>query len=489
MAENLKQKAARGIVWKFLDQGGTQLIQFISGIYIARLLSPEDYGLVGMMAIFMAISTVFIDSGFRAILIQKSKDVTRDDMTVVFYFNLFISLLFFLLIFFSAPIISEFYHEPKLVPVARWMAINLVLSSLGLVHQVIFDIRLNFRTTTKIGLISQLISVFTGVGMAILGYGVWALVAMTLVASFIRTVLLWVIHWWLPDLYFNFQVFRDLFAKSSKMLFAGILNQTSQQFFSIIIGRFYTTLDVGFYSQGKKLQSRIGDFITSSIQNVMLPVQSQIKDDIARLKNTTRVNVRVTTLIAFPAIIGLIVIAEPFVELFLTEKWMASVYYIQVLSVAGIFSVLNSATGSYMLPIGRINLIVKFTVFYSFVLFLIVFTGLIFKVNLKILILAKVFQEVILLIVYGIFSRKIIGYGLKQIMEDAAPAFIFSLLMGAGVYFIGKRFSVNLLVLFIQVVFGMGVYILLNYLINRKMFQEILSMVKTMNQSRKVEKR
>ncbi len=269
MVENLKQKAAKGILWKFLDQGGTQLIQFISGIYIARILSPDDYGLVGMMAIFLGISQVFIDSGFKATLIQKGNDITNDDYNVVFYFNLTISIFFYSLIFMGAPKMADFFNEPRLTVVARVLGFNLVLISLGMIHQIIFEKKINFKTLTKINLISIFVSVCSGIGLALVGYGVWALVAMVLVENFVRSLLLWIINKWVPDLSFRLSVFKKLFATGSKLLFAGILQQISMNIFSLVIGRFFTTTDVGFYSQARKLQQRIGDFITYSIQGVL----------------------------------------------------------------------------------------------------------------------------------------------------------------------------------------------------------------------------
>lgn len=479
MVDNLKQKAAKGIVWKFLGQGGTQFIQFISGIYIARLLSPEDYGLVGMLAIFMGISGIFINSGFKATLIQKGAKATHDDYTVVFYFNTAISIVFYFLIFFGAHWIAQFFNEPRLVIVARVLGLNLILTSLGMIHQVIFEKKLNFRTLTKIRIITVSISVGLGIVYASKGFGVWALVIMMVSENLARTILFWILNRWMPKLRFDFIVFKSLFAKGSQLLIAGILQQLNQNIFSFVIGKFFTTADVGFYSQGQKLQKRIGDFITLSIQGVMFPVQTLMKDDLPRLKNAVRKNLMITTLVAFPASVGIIVVAEPFIQLFLTEKWMQTVYYLQILAVAGMFYVVRASASSFLMALGKFNIIVRLNVLNIMLLIVIITIGLMLDVDLKLLIFGKVIQEFIIFIVTVYYTNKIIAYNALEIIKDIFPALFFSIFMGVIVYGLGMRFNITFTILGIQVLFGILTYILLNSLFNRKMFAEVVNMAKS----------
>ena len=253
MTSNLKEKAAKGLVWKFVEQGGTQLIQFVSGIYIARILSPEDYGLVGMMAIFLGISQFFIDSGFRSTLIQKGNDVTNDDYNVVFLFNLFVSIFFYLLIFFGAPLIADFYGEPRLLGVARILGLNLIFISLGIINQTILEKKLNFRTLTKVRLISILFSVVLGIVLAVKNYGVWSLVVMAVLENIVRTALVWIINRWIPNFTFNINTFKELYSNGIKIFIAGISNNISNNLYSLIIGKYFTVQDVGFFSQVPKV--------------------------------------------------------------------------------------------------------------------------------------------------------------------------------------------------------------------------------------------
>lgn len=473
MTDNLKEKAAKGILWKFLDQGGTQLIQFIAGIYIARILSPEDYGLIGMMAIFIGISQMFIDSGLKATLIQKGTAVSQDEYNVVFYFNLLVSLIFSTIIFFSAPAISEFYSEPKLIPVARILGANLVLMALGTIQTLILEKRLNFKTITKVKLVSIFSSVLAGIVIATLGFGVWALVAMFIVESTTKTTLLWIINKWRPNISFKIKVLRELFPTGFKILLNGLLVQINQNIYSLVIGKYFSTHDVGFYSQGRKLQQRIGDFITYSIQGVMFPVQSLIKDDIQRLKKSVRKNINISVLVAFPAIVGLIVIAKSFILLFLTEKWLPSVYFLQILSISGMLFVVNSALRSYLIPLNKVTFLVRFAFSSTTVLVLLLGTSIVFKCNLKIIVTIKIIQELYNLVVLLIFSKKFINYKLKEFVSDTLQPLLFSLLMGAVVYATSFIFDSSLLALALQVSVGISSYLVLNYFFNKTTFNEL----------------
>jgi len=478
MAESLKQKAAKGLVWKFLGQGGTQLIQFISGIYIARILSPEDYGLIGMMAIFLGISQLFVDSGFRATLIQKGKEVTHDHYNVVFIFNISVSVLFYVIIFFGAPYIVSFYDEPRLLWVSRILAVNIILSSLGLIHQTILEKKLNFRTLTKIRLVSVLTSVLLGVILAVRGYGVWALVAMTISESLVRVVLISWVDKWSPTFSFNTTIFRELFSKGITIFFAGILQQINNNLFAMIIGKYFTTTDVGYYSQGRKLQKRIVDFINSTIQGVMYPVQSLMQDDIPRLKNAVRKNVKITTLVIFPAALGLIAIAKPFILLFLTEKWLPSVYFLRVLSIAGLIYIIRTSASSFLMAMGRFNIIAWIGSLNSILLITIIALGLILKVDIKTLVLGKILQETVSFWIIVYYSQKIVKYRINELIGDIFPALVYSTVMLIFVILLGSTYEYSLWMLFIQTSVGVIIYGTLNYIFNRRMFYEIMDQIR-----------
>ena len=480
VSDNLKHKAATGIIWKFLDQGGKQLLQLISGIYIARILLPDDYGLIGLMTIFIGISIAFIDSGFRSALIQKGTEVTQDDYNTVFYFNLSIGFFFFLLIYWGAPFIARFYNEPRLILIARVLGVNLIFTALGLIHLTIFEKNINFKTITKINLISISISIALGVGMASFGYGVWALVSMALSENLIRTIMLWIINRWRPNLSFSVKSFRELYSVGGKLLFVGILVLFNQNFISMVIGKVFTTADVGFYAQAQKFQSRITEFISTPIQGVIFSVQSIIKDDLPRLKNAVRTNVKIITLFSFPAIIGFMVVGEPFIKIFLTEKWMPSLFYLHMISLAALILVLRGATSSYVFPIGKVNFMVRMTIFSNLLLLVIIGIGVVFKVDLKLLVAGTVLHEFLFFIIYFYLSRPLIGYKFREVFVDIMPPTINSTIMGVIVYLIGRQLGISIQILLLQVIVGAVTYLSLNYFFNKTMFNEILSFAKSL---------
>jgi len=471
--DNLKHKAATGIIWKFLDQGGTQLLQVISGIYIARILSPDDYGLIGMMAIFLGISYVFIDSGFRSTLLQRGNNVSLDDYNTVFYFNTVVSLFFYLLIYFTAPFISEFYQESRLLLVARVIGLNIVILALGSIPQLIFEKKINFKTISKINLTATILSVTSGIVLAVTGFGVWALVSMFLVESLVKTTLLWVLNKWRPRFSFSRDSFKSLFQSGSKLLLSSIVWQVGQNSFSMVIGKFFTITDVGFYDQARKFQQRTGEIITLSIQGVLFPVQSLIKDDLPRFKNAIRTNVKLTTFIALPAIFGFIAIAEPFVLIALGDKWGPSITYMQLLSIGGIFFVISYSINSMLLPLGKFNFILRLSIFTNLMLIVIIILTIVTKSSINILILGKIIHELLILIVSVIFAYKFIKYTTWEILKDVFPSIANSFLMGCFVVTLRLIFGINLPVILSQIVVGIISYWILSYFSNKKTYLEV----------------
>jgi len=307
------------------------------------------------------------------------------------------------------------------------------------------------------------------------GFGVWALVAMPLSENLIRTLLLWIINKWRPNFSVSVRSFKELYSVGSKLLFIGILTLVNQNFIPIVIGKLFTISDVGFFSQAQRFQGKVTEFISTPIQGVTLSVQSIIKDDFPRLKNAVRTNVKITALFSFPAIIGFMIIGEPFIKIFLTDKWMPSLFYLQMISLAAVILVLRSATSSYVFPIGKINFMVRMTIFSNVVFLAFLGAVLLFNLGLKILVASTVLHELVVFVVYFYFSRPLIGYKFREVFMDVLPATAFSIIMGILVYLIQIQFGINLIIFFIQIFVGAITYLLLNYLFNKKMFNEILS--------------
>ncbi|MCP4552300.1 MAG: lipopolysaccharide biosynthesis protein [Bacteroidetes bacterium] len=473
----LKQKAIKGIVWDFFGKGGTQVIQFLIGILIARILVPEDYGLIGMLMIFLVISQTFINAGFSAALVQRGKSITQKDYSTIFYFNLIAGLILYSVLFYFAPHIASFYNEPRLILLARVIGINLIIMSLGMIQNTIYVKKINFKTTAKIALIAILFSSLLGFYMAIKGCGVWSLAVMILSENLLRTILLWYYSSWKPSLVFSMKSFKDLFLFGSNLLVAGLVNSLGNNIYSMVIGKYYSTIDVGYFSQAKKIQERTSLLVTQSIQSVLFPTLSLIKDEISRYRNSVRSNVKATTFLVFPMIFGLIAISEPFVRLLLTEKWLPSVVYIQLLSAGGIFYTLSQINYSVCIVIGRANFYMKYTIASNIILIGIISLCLLIEVNLFYLIVGKIVWQFFDFIFFFIFIRSKIKYKLREYISDVFPSMIVSIVMGAIVYFIGYCFGYSWSILIIQILCGILVFVLLNLLLNKKLITEMFRIV------------
>jgi len=313
--------------------------------------------------------------------------------------------------------------------------------------------------------------------MTKLGFKYWALVAMTLLQNAIFTITIWIINKWTPTLSFNFTIFKELYSKSIQIFTAGIISSIGNNIYSVMIGRYFTTNDVGFFSQGQKLQKRVGNIIVSSMQNVMYPVQSRMQDDLPRLKNAVRKNLKYTTLVTLPAIIGFIAIAKPFVLITLTEKWLPSIYYLQILSVAAIFTTIKAALNSYINALGLFQLSLKFSLLRNSIPIILIIIGLVLKLDLKILVLGLPITELLSFTWVLYFSKKIINYTIREVVIDLFPSVMTSVIMGAVVLYLSDKFQVNIYTLILQVIIGGISYILLNYLFNKELLYEAKSLL------------
>ncbi len=333
MAESLKQKTIIGTLWSSVDRFASAGINFILGLVLARLLLPKEYGLIAMISIFMAISQSIIDSGFSNALIRK-KNRTEADNSTTFYFNIVVGFIMYAVLFVLAPYIAEFYCEPILTSIIRVMGISLFFSSISIVQQALLTIKIDFKTQTKISLLSVIISGIIGIVIAYTGYGVWALVAQAVIASFIRTLFLWFFVKWKPVTGFSMESFHYLFGYGSKLLISGIMETIYRNLYVIVIGKAFSALHLGFYSRGEQLSYFPANNITGVIQRVTFPVLSEIQDDEERLKRNFFKILHVVVYITFPVMILLIVTSLPLVKIVLTEKWLGCVPVIQILSIS-----------------------------------------------------------------------------------------------------------------------------------------------------------
>ncbi|MDE6482701.1 MAG: lipopolysaccharide biosynthesis protein [Rikenellaceae bacterium] len=323
----------KGVIWSAVERFSVQGVQFLLSIVIARLISPAEYGLIAMLAIFMAVAQTFIDSGFGNALIQK-KDRDETDYSTVFYFNILVSVVLYGILFWCAPLIAEFYKQPLLTEVTRWVGLNLILSSFSIVQRTRLSIELNFKAQTKASLASVVISGAIGIYTAYHGWGVWALVVQSLSNNLLVTVLLWVMAKWVPLLKFSIASFKQLFSFGSKLLASALMHTIYLNLYSLVIGRVYNAVDVGYYNRAYSISQYPSTNIVSVICRVIYPVQCEHQHDQAWLEETFLKYLRLSCFVVFPLMILLAVIAKPLVLIVLTEKWLPSAELISILSLA-----------------------------------------------------------------------------------------------------------------------------------------------------------
>lgn len=352
MTESLKKKTGTALFWSFTDKGGQQVIQLIFGCILARLLSPDEFGLIAVLAIFTAVAAILQESGFSSALIRK-KTVSQDEYSTVFYFNIFISIFIYFLFFLCAPLIGDFYDKPILTNLSRFIFLAFVFNAFGIIQNVNLVRNMDFQTNTRITLVSGILSGGVAIAMAFNGFGVWSLAAQLVMQSFIRTLLLWLFIKWVPIQKFTISHLSNMGKYSVKLLLSAILNQVCSNIYSIIIGKHFSLSQAGLYSQAYKLNVIPQSVISDGIKNVALPMFSKIGDDVHREKKAFRKIVRITSFITFPVALILMVMAKPIITILLSAKWIDAIPILQILAISGAIYPLYVLIGTFMQHRGK----------------------------------------------------------------------------------------------------------------------------------------
>ena len=335
MADSLKQKTISGMIWSGIQRFGTMGISFISNMVLARLLTPEDFGCIGMLAIFITVSNTFVDGGFGSALIQK-KEPTQRDYSTIFWWNLFLSIVLYGVLYVGAPYISQFYRIPLLSSVLRVQGIVLIIHALNIIQSNQLRKRLNFKKLAVVNVVSQLVGVPVAIVTAWSGWGVWALVAQQIVASSMTSLLLWTLNRWMPDLCFSMESFKQLFGFGSFILCSNLINTICNNVQGLLIGRFFNPAIMGYYTQARKLEEVASHSFSSVIDQVSYPVLSKFQSDNDAMQNVLKKMVLMLSFVTFPLMLILVLIAEPLITLLYGVKWLSCVPYFQILCVAGI---------------------------------------------------------------------------------------------------------------------------------------------------------
>jgi len=326
---NTKSMVLSSLFWKLMERSGTQGIGFIISMVLARLLLPEDYGLIALVTIFIVLANVFVQSGFNTALIQK-KNADEVDFSSVFYLSLVVAALLYVIIYFSAPFIATFYSQPLLVPVLRVLSITLFIGAFNSIQNAFVARNMLFKRLFISSLGALIVSGIVGIVAAYQGWGVWALVAHQLTNQLTIAIILWFTVKWRPHLLFSFKRVKTLFAYGSKLLASALIDTLYRDLRTLIIARMYTPAMLGFYNRGQKFPELIVTNINGSIQSVMLPALSAHQDNRKRVKDMMRRAIVTSSFLIFPMMVGMAVVAEPLVKIVLTEKWLPAVPFLQI---------------------------------------------------------------------------------------------------------------------------------------------------------------
>lgn len=419
MADTLKERTVFGVVWSGLQKFGSVLLAFISTIVLARLLMPEDYGCVGMLAIFLSVAGTFVDGGFGSALIQK-KSPTKEDYSTIFYWNLGISLLLYLILFLTAPLIARFYHTPLLCSVLRVQGVVLIINAIRIVQTNQLRKQLRFKKIAVVDLSVNAFSLAVTIWMAWKGYGVWALVAQQLIVSFLTTLIYWATgHWW-PLLTFSKQSFKELFKFGGFILLSNLINTFCNNIQGLLIGRLYNSTTMGYYSKARATEQIPSNLISGVIDQVAYPVLSEAQNDKPYLVEILRKFIGVLAYTTAPIMMLLVVLAEPIFLLLYSERWLPSVPYFQILCFAGLFTCLQGVNYFAVAAVGKSGSLFKGTLLKRSIGLVLVIGGLLlFKI--KGLLVGMVLTSFTIYLINAILAAKHTGYRLIQQFKDLLP--------------------------------------------------------------------
>jgi O-antigen/teichoic acid export membrane protein len=437
-AVDLKSRSIAAVGWSAIDVAGRQGIQFVVMLILARLLSPAEFGILGMLSLFIALGGSIVDSGFGSALIQR-KEITEADKSSVFFFNAAMGALMALTISSAAPWIASFYREPILLPLTRLMALNLFIGSFGVVQVALMTRDLDFKALFKAGLLAMIVSGALAVWMAWKGYGVWSLAAQSVIFTTVSTGLIWVFCSWKPRLQFSVGSLRSLFGFGSGMLASGLLNTFFDRVQLAVIGKAFSAAALGFYTRAFSTQQFPVSLLTSVINRVTFPVFSQLSHNPGSLRPAVRraqISIMVLTL---PMMFGLAVVARPLVLVLFGAKWLPCVPYLSVLSIAGVLWPLHVMNLDVVKAVGRSDLFLRLEIIKK----VLVGIGILatFRISVMAMVWAVLIVSVVCVIVNTHYTKVLIGYGTVEQFVDLAPYVAISVLTSALAWAAGIHFS------------------------------------------------
>jgi len=474
---SLKQQVVSGVFWSFINLFLTRGASFFATVLLARILTPEDFGLLGMIMLFMGIGTTLVDSGLSMSLI-RSNDVDDRDYSTVFYSNIGISLLVYIIIFLLAPFIAIFYEHEVLTNIIRVYCLGFIISATSTIQTAILTKELAFKKMTQYQIPATIISITLGILLAYQGYGVWSLVWMFLINQLIRSLVFWYKSKWTPSLVYESEILKKHLNFGYKLMLSSLLNTGFKNIYNIIIGKYYALNILGFFERSQTFQHYIVSTLTDVILNVSYPVLSKIQDDKEKMVFVFKKIIIITFFIVAPIMLGLSVLAAPLFQIILGEKWMEAVPFFQILCVSGVLYPLHYSNINLLKVLGRSDLFLKIEIYKKGLVIIVIFLA--FQYGIIGLLLSTIISSLLSFFVNTYYTKQLIGYGAKKQILDLLPVFILSII-SAGIMFYLYSFLGNINLFFqflLPMLAGAFVYIMANYFFKLSPLIEILNLIK-----------
>lgn len=409
----------------------TQIIQFTVGIVLARILSPVEFGLIGMITVFLAISQSFVDSGFGQALIRK-KEADNTDFSTVFYFNFLVGIALFLVLYLSSPAIARFYNQPGLTDISRALGLIIIINSAGITQRTRLIKKVDFRKLMKINLTAAVISGTIAIIMALKGFGVWSLVWRSIIGSVVQTTLLWFSNKWIPDLTFSRKSFRSLFPFGSKLLISGLIDTIYRNIYLLIIGKFFSAAELGYYTRSDQFSRLASQNLTGTVQRVSYPVLSMVQDDNERLKAGYKKLILSTMFITFGIMLGMAAVAKPMILTLIGEKWLPSVEYLQLLCLGAMLFPLHALNLNILNVKGRSDLFLRLEIIKKALAVPVIIIGVF--IGIRAMLIGMIILSFTAYFINSFYSGRLINYPVREQLKDILPSFLLSLVVSWIVY-------------------------------------------------------
>lgn len=472
---DLKQKTKIGILWNIIEKVAVQGIGFVLNIILARLLTPHDYGTVGMLTIFLTFSNVFIDSGFSRALIQK-QNRNENDYSTVLIFNIIISIIIYIILFFASPAIAQFYKTPELLQLQRVFFLVIILNSLTVVQNAQLQINVDFKHIAIINSFSVIISGIIAIIAAYNGLGPFALVFQTLSKALISAIMFWVIGKWVPKTGFSKKSFKNLFGFGSKLLVSGLLSTTITNVYNLVIGKVYNPSSLGYYTRAQQFPEITSGTIASVLNKTTFPLMSSLQNNKDELANILKKLIKMTSMIVFPAMIGLACLSEPIILVLLGEKWLPASNLLFWVSLSYIFTPLSILNMNVLNAIGRSDLFLKIDLIkIPFIILTMIIT---FPISMKAIVIGKAVTAFLWFYINGFLIGRFYNFGAFKQLFCSWKYIVSALIMGIIVTLINKLVVSNVLSLILGLFGGVFSYILLLIIFNDVEFYRILIKLK-----------